>query len=494
MAAAFLASLLIQLALCALPDTMGDLLGYRVWARTLAREGLAGAYWPMPSADRNGGMAIAVDYPPVFPYLLLLIGRSCAGCSDAVVESLIRVPLVLANLALGLLIFADARRWDAGQAGLSAMLYVFNPAVLFDTCYWGQADSLCALFLAASVVTLTRKPEWAWGLLALAALTKPLAYPFIPLALLVTIRRFGWRRSLSAVGAFALCASLALLPFWGIGRLGALLRALLLQLDAMPYMSVNAHNLWWLLQGGTPWIDARAKAIGPLSSEQLGIALFAVFYAVTLLRAWRSADERATRLAFASVALGFFMLSTHMHENHAFDVLPLLLLAGAACPRPRVFVALVSATLLANMLLHDPYLTSVGRPLVPGPRLVLPELPSLDPRFFDAFAAQGYGALAAQGRGETSLVGVALTALNSQANVLVFCAWLLLAYTGRSFDAVAADTGRHRLPRLFAPAAIVFVAASGLPFVSHALRRSEAFSWQEHSRRDAGTAPSRLPR
>jgi hypothetical protein len=167
------------------------------------------------------------------------------------------------------------------------------------------------------------------------------------------------------------------------------------------------------------------------------------------------------------------MLSTHMHENHAFNFLPLLLLAGAAAPRGRTFFTFVSATLLANMALHDPFLTSACRPFTPGPRLVLPELPGLDAGFFDVFVAHGYHALAAQARGETSLLGVALTALDSQLNVSIFCAWLLLAYPGRSFDVVGAQTTPARLPRLFGPVAIAFVLASGVPFVSHALRRSQ---------------------
>lgn len=474
----FVASLLIQLALCQLPDTMGDLLGYRVWARALANEGLAEAYWPRgQSAGGTDGIAIPVDYPPLFPYLLLLIGRACTTCSDAVVESVIRIPLVLANLAIGLLILSDARRGaDPGKAILAAALYLFNPAIVFDTCYWGQADSLSALLLIAAAVSLTRRPEWAWTCLALAVLTKPLAYPFVPLAMVVTIKRFGWLRGLRAAGAFTLCFAIALVPFARIGHLGPLLRSLFVQLDAMPYLSVNAHNLWWLLQGGTPWIDARQKAMGLVSYERLGIALFALFYAWTLLRAWRSTDEQAPRVAFASVALGFFVLSTHMHENHLFNFLPLVLLAGPACRRVRVFFMLASCTLLANMLLHDPYLTSLFRPFVPGRHLVLPELPGLGPGFLDYFLSHGYGPMVDLVRGQTSLLGVVLTALNSQANVLILAAWILFAYAGHSFDGVLAERARPSLPRSFAPAAIAFVVASGVPFLAHALRSSAEYA------------------
>ena len=469
----FALSLLIQLALCALPDSMGDLLGYRVWARTLASEGLAGAYWPRGASGAGESITIPVDYPPVFPYLLLFIGRACGSCSNAVIESVIRLPLVLANIATAFLILRAARRIASPNGAIvAAALFLFNPAVIFDTSYWGQADSLCALLLTLAAVELTRRPQWAWTCLALAVLTKPLAYPFVPLAMVVTVKRFGWRRGLGAAAAFTFCFAAAVLPFARTGHLGPLLRSLFVQLDAMPYLSVNAHNLWWLLQRGTPWIDAREKALGWLSYEQLGIALFAAFYAWTLVRAWRSEDENAPRVAFASVALGFFVLSTHMHENHLFNFLPLVLLAGPADRRARVFFMLASCTLLANMLLHDPSLTSIVRPFVPGPHLVLPEVTNLDPAFFDQFLTLGYGDMVALVRGETSLLGVAFTAFNSQVNVLLLAAWILATYTGRSFDGALREGARPRLPTSFAPAALVFVVATIVPFLSHALRAS----------------------
>jgi hypothetical protein len=469
----FAASLLIQLALCALPDSMGDLLGYRVWARTLASQGLAGAYWPPGAPGGGESLTIPVDYPPFFPYLLLFIGRACGSCSDAVLESVIRFPLVLANLATGFLILRAAWRIASPNAAIvAAAFFLFNPAVIFDTCYWGQADSLCALLLTLAAVELTRRPQWAWACLALAVLTKPLAYPFVPLAMVVTLKRFGWRRGLGAGAAFTLCFAAAVLPFATTGHLGPLLRSLFVQLDAMPYLSVNAHNLWWLVQRGTPWIDAREKVLGWVSYGRLGIGLFAAFYAWTLVRAWHSRDETAPRVAFASVALGFFVLSTHMHENHLFNFLPLVLLAGPVARRARIFFVAASCTMLANMLLHDPSLTSLVRPFVPGPHLVLPEVTNVDPAFFDHFLALGYGSMVELVRGKTSLLGVVFTALNSQLNVLLFAAWILATYTGRSFDGVLQDGPRRRLPPSFAPAALVFVVATIVPFLSHALRAS----------------------
>jgi hypothetical protein len=79
------------------------------------------------------------------------------------------------------------------------------------------------------------------------------------------------------------------------------------------------------------------------------------------------------------------------------------------------------------MLLHDPALTSLVRPFVPGPHLVLPELIGVAARFFDHFLSLGDRDVVELVRGQTSLLGVALTALNSQVDVLILAAWMLVA-------------------------------------------------------------------
>ena len=60
-------------------DTMGDLLVYRSWARTLADCGLAAAYWPGHSDAEDAFLRPPIDYPPVLPYVLLALGRGLAG-------------------------------------------------------------------------------------------------------------------------------------------------------------------------------------------------------------------------------------------------------------------------------------------------------------------------------------------------------------------------------------------------------------------------------
>jgi hypothetical protein len=442
-AVVFGAAAALQLSLAALPDTMGDLLFYRLWARRLAHGGLAEAYWPTAS-----GFNPPVDYPPVFPYLLRGLGAvlpASALANDRLLDFAIRVPLVAANLGLGALI--------ARESLSAAALFLFNPAVLFHTCYWGQTDALWTLLVLASLSMLARRPEASCALAAAAALTKPLAYPYAALVGAAVALRHPPRQIAHAAVAAAVTAAVLLAPFAVVGRIGPLLGALVFQLDAMPYATVNAHNLWWLLGAGLPWRDARTAWIAPLAPETIGVALFAAFFAVTLLRLRRSQDARALRLAAAGLALAFFVLSTHMHENHLFPFLPLVASLGLEDRRLRAAFLAVSLTFLANMALHDPYLGSLFAGHVPGPAVTLHQPVEQDPAAVRYLAASGYRHLLDELTRPASVGWIVLTIANSLANVALFAWWVATFVAPRSFDvALAAGRPAPRRPPVAAVA------------------------------------------
>jgi len=473
----FAASLALQLLVAAVPDRMADLLVYRQWTRTMAVEGLEAAYWP--PAARTPDEAFKrppVDYPPVFPYVLGALGRACRSlapellANDRRLDFLIRVPLVVANATLGVLLFVLLRhRSDAKTATGIAALFVLNPAVVFDTAYWGQADALLALLVVAGLVLAPRRPEWGWVALAAAALVKPLAYPFLPLVLLETAKRRGWKRaSSSAIVGLATWGAL-LLPFLAAGRLGDIVVALFFQLDAMPYVSVNAHNAWWIIGRGVPWTPAWERAIGPVTYETLGLVAFGAFYLAVLVSLWRSTHARALHFAAASVAFGLFVLTTHMHENHLFTFIPLLLLAGGERPGWRRFCVAISAVMVLNMALHDPFLKSRLDGRVPGPRVTLP--PQLEPAagLADYLRSEGYPEAAQEMAGDSSVLRLAFTLLNSQACVLLFAYWVWSLGVGRGW-AAPPEPRRVRLSVSTCVWIAIFCFVTGAPFLWHLAR------------------------
>src|SRR6266478_708899 len=283
-------SAVIQVALSWQPDTMGDLLEYHTWARTLAQKGLAAAYWPT-SVSLESQESLALDYPPLVPYLLWAIGRGVGAVSqeallhnDRLLDFLIRLPFCASVLLTALLVYLEARRVAPQKADLICALVALNPALIFDTAYWGQSDAPCTFLIVLAVVLLVHcRPEWSWVAITCAALVKPLAYPFVPLIMLETWKRFGLRRLFSSAIAGAFVAAVVFVPFGWIGRLGPGLHALISQMGEMSYTSVDGHNLWWIIGRGLPWTNANAHPLG-VSWKVLSLILFGTFLLITLVR------------------------------------------------------------------------------------------------------------------------------------------------------------------------------------------------------------------
>ena len=136
-------------------------------------------------------------------------------------------------------------------------------------------------------------------------------------------------------------------------------------------------------------------------------------------------------------------------------------------PSGRLFLAAASLASLANMLLHDPYLTHLFRPFVPGPHLRLPQQLGLHAGLAQHLASEGYPWVVEEIRGETSLLGLLATLVNAQAHVLLLVAWVL--WVRRGFDAQSLAHARWPTPRRGSVILIVFLLATGVPFLRRAL-------------------------
>lgn len=347
------------------PGYQDDLKAYRRWAVAAADHGLGSVY---STSD--------MDYPPLYVYVLLPLGKLYqalspgagrpSGGDPRLWTALVKLPPLAFDLAIAALLFhmgTRAEREDASAGGrpwrwLLPGAYLANPAVVFDTGYWGHPDSIHSFFvLAAMALAAAGRGSLAFAALALAALMKPLAAPFFPLLAALVLLRSGAAGLLRGVAAATLATSLVFLPFLLAGEAASVVQRVLLDLDAMPYTAVNAHNVWGLLGG---WRAADAPLLGPLTATNVGMASFGALTLALLLLAYKlhargsGIDAQQAAVLAAAVGFAFFMLSTHMHENHLFVVLPLLAAASPAGRAwRRLFVAATVAVLL-NLVLHDP--------------------------------------------------------------------------------------------------------------------------------------------
>ena len=339
----------------------GDNWFYKHWSRLVACKGVSAAYSGLP----NKGY---VDYPPLLLYAWKIEGHlyqrfvdpefdeKAMLASGAHTFGLAMISTIF-HLATGLALYRLlARRHGGSPAATVALLYVLNPAALFDIAYLGLPDTVHSFWL----VLAFGLAEWGgirtgWAAGALAALTKPQAWGLAPL--------FVWRRFWSdgtkqtMGGAAAACGItvLVITPFILHGTLADLCSLPAHMANVQPLASAQAHNLWWLATMGDGMkVNDATPLIGPITYHHTALALLAVS---GLLVLWlsRKADTRMFLQLPAFQAFAWFCLTTRAHENHWFFVVPLAALALPSDRRMFWIFAAISVTGFFNLLLHDPH-------------------------------------------------------------------------------------------------------------------------------------------
>ena len=240
-----------------------DIQAFQFWANELATHGLNGFY----------SRGFFIDYSPGYLYVLWavgLVGHALGGIGD-----LIKIPPILADLALGYLTWSMIRELGGSErvARVGAAIVIVNPITWFDSAVWGQVDSVGVVVLLLAVRELWRdRPERAAILAALAAMIKPQLGILIPIVAIVVIRRAFWPRGGQGVADEP--ATTSSMTGWerrtrgplrvATSALAGLLTLLLLSLPfglslpgllaqvvkaaaGYPYLTVNAFNPWALV-------------------------------------------------------------------------------------------------------------------------------------------------------------------------------------------------------------------------------------------------------
>lgn len=248
-----------------------------------------------------------------------------------------------------------------GWGRLAALLYLWNPVILWGSGYWGESDSILGALAVASLAMLAfNRITYSGMLLAAAALMKPVAAPLVPVVAGVIWIRQRFRGLMLATFGGVAVAGLLFLPFVVTGHAFVMFRSVLTDVEIMPATSCNAHNFWWLI--GYYWQDANAPVVGPLTPKMIGLILFGTAFVLLLVRSRRWIAEAGAEastyragifLLSAATVTTFFFVSTHMHEHHLYMTVPLLL-AVAGRDSKLAWLALgCTAVCFTNMVLHD---------------------------------------------------------------------------------------------------------------------------------------------
>lgn len=368
------ASVLLHGALLPTTGWEEDLHWFGAWMRAAIEHGVA-----------HVGDTVWCDYPPGYLYLLKGVGLLWMAITGAALPAddtlVLRVLLkliptaadvgaawVLYRIASGRFAPPRARR---AQALVVLAAYAFNPAVLFNTAVWGQCDSVVAfLLLVATWAICSCYFATGFAIATAAVLVKLQAVVVLPALLLATIRLGGASAFFAACSGAGGCALLLALPFFTADRVAVLMTTILGASGRYPFISMNAHNVWWVVGGPRSASISDAVRVGSsvLTYRSFGLIMVGTAIGAVLWRLWRDL-YRAKRHPFPALVeacalsiVAFYLFPTEMHERY---IVPAIVFLAAACiwtPWAWVPYGLCSVGVLASLAgtLHGKY------PLVPG--------------------------------------------------------------------------------------------------------------------------------
>jgi dolichyl-phosphate-mannose-protein mannosyltransferase len=335
-------ALLLHVLLMPAPGWERDLYWFATWMRAAVDHGVARV------AD-----VVWCDYPPGYLYALkgvgwlwlLITGAPLPGDGTLAMRVLIKSIPTMADLGTAWVLYRlAAERRSRAYALLVLAAYAYNPAMLFNSAVWGQADALVSLLLLLSLWAIgSGRFAIGFAVVAAAVLVKLQAVVVVPIFVLVTWRIGGMKGFFDAWRGAAIAAAVVLAPFFVAHRMDALLATMFGASGRYPYISMNAHNLWWLVEGpDAPHVsDAMRVGNGLLTYHALGAAMLGAATMLILWRLWRALyrSDREPLLSACEACLleimAFYLFPTEMHERYILSAL--MFLAAVCIYRPHVW-------------------------------------------------------------------------------------------------------------------------------------------------------------
>lgn len=320
--------------------------------------------------------AAGADYPPGYIYVLYIIGflHSVFNIEYWTWQSilLIKLPAIICDILTGLLIYKIAGKKNSNsRALLLTAIYLFNPAIIYNSSVWGQVDSILGfLLLLLCYLLMEKKIIPAYVVYGIGVLMKPQMIMFTPLIIFgfleqVIFDKFSVRKLfinlLSGISVI-MGMIIACIPF-DVSRIFNLYTK---TMSSYPYASVNAYNFWSMIGSNFKPQTERFLFMSYQSWGRIAILLTVVLAAFFFYKARKQECRYYTTAAV--IIMTMFLFSVRMHERYLFYAMPLLLLAYIIRPVKGLYVAYIGVSLcqlynMADVLMKaysDGYTSSEG--------------------------------------------------------------------------------------------------------------------------------------
>lgn len=267
---------------------------------------------------------------------------------------LMKIPAILADLGIAFLIYLFAKKITPknkkGQI-IAISLVLFNPAFIFNSSLWGQIDSIPIFLVLSSIYFLlyTRRSFISTILFTLALLVKPTALIFLPVYIVLFVKKFAIKKSILNLFIANIIFCLFFIPFIKDKNIFLYPYEIyfnkIVAAQSLPFVTNGAFNFWVLITGMkgikdmTPFILRVPYRI----FGYMMVGLVDIFIIWRLIKSKKITEDLFMALFISSLAA--FLFLTKMHER--YSLLPLVFLLLFSLKRTKftgwfIFLSVIS--------------------------------------------------------------------------------------------------------------------------------------------------------
>lgn len=306
--------IVVRISLILLPSLEIDITDYQAWAGRIVERGPTNFYSPDYFAD----------YFPGYLYMLYFLGNLFNFLFPNIsifslgFEHYLKLFTNFFDFGSAYFIYKIVSKYQKKFALLSAIFYLANPALAFNSSVWGQVDGILAFFLIYSAYNLLElnRPFYFSLFSAVSILVKPQALAIIPVTLIYLITNFNYRKyiSLLLIPFFLIFFSL---PFFPADPILGLFHLFQKSTNTYPYTTMYSYNFWALVGWWTP--DAN-KFFG-ITFQVWGTILYFISLIIITVPLFIKKNFKNNSLIYFAAALSifaFFLFLTRIHQRYLF--------------------------------------------------------------------------------------------------------------------------------------------------------------------------------
>lgn len=287
-----------------------------------------------------------INYPPGFIYVLWWMGKTYSFFADPhnfyefwdagnlLFLTIVKIPAIISDILIGICIYIFTKKVLKEEKSKNSRLpliltslFLFNPVVILDSAIWGQVESFGMIFTILCVFLILKgKPGLGTFIFMIGCLMKLQNIIYIPLIYFFIFRNLGLEALIRSIFTSLISFVVIVFPFIHANDMERVLLLLTVNNDYFPWLSLHAHNPWWILANGEMMAPDKILVLGIANAKQVGLIFFSSIYALLLIFLWKKPNPANFIISLGIAIFAFFLFSTQSHERYSYPLIVWLLL------------------------------------------------------------------------------------------------------------------------------------------------------------------------